>query len=134
MILLIDFSIPQQPTSYTRSLSLRDAVCETAFACGRVNYKREAFVSALDQALYLRFTADQAGALFFSLQLASKLRHRCAADRSGLRMDGVCPSGMADREHPAVYPQRDDRKMECAFPCAATCKPTEAFGLPKAAG
>lgn len=115
--LLLDFGNTAQPEAYTRSLNLRDALCTTEFTVGGVQHRREAFVSAPDQALYLRLTADT---LTFSCTLQSQLRHRCTAGASGLSMHGICPSGMADgnRRSPAVYAMRDDRKgMRFAVCC-----------------
>ncbi|HPF87371.1 MAG TPA: glycoside hydrolase family 95 protein [Candidatus Limiplasma sp.] len=110
--LLLDFDDIHQAGNYTRSLSLREAVCTTEFISGGVRCRREAFVSAPDQALYLRLTADTAGALAFTCSLQSQLRHRSTADMQGLTLTGICPSGMADggRRSPAVYARCDDRK------------------------
>ncbi len=51
------------PTDYRRVLDLDTATVTTSYVLGGVQYVREYFVSAADDALVVRLTADQAGAI-----------------------------------------------------------------------
>ncbi|WP_194904314.1 glycoside hydrolase family 95 protein [Catenulispora rubra] len=56
-------------TGYRRELDYDRAVVGTSFERGGTGYRREAFVSAPDQVMVLRFTADEPGAISFSASL-----------------------------------------------------------------
>ncbi|MBB6673364.1 glycoside hydrolase family 95 protein [Cohnella nanjingensis] len=79
---------------YVRELDLETAVARVSYRQAGVRYAREAFVSAPDQALVVRLTADRPGALHFSFVLDSLLRHAPAPEGEDERvwgMDGRCP-------------------------------------------
>jgi len=65
--LYLDF---QQTTvrNYRRSLNLNEAIAHVSYRYRRVNYQREVFVSYPDNVIVVRLTADQKGALSFSLR------------------------------------------------------------------
>ena len=52
-------------TAYERSLSLEDAIYRNTFTANDVKFKREAFVSAPDQVMVMRFTADKKASINF---------------------------------------------------------------------
>lgn len=60
-----------QATDYLRELHLDDAVAETAYKVGDVNFRREAFVSYPDQVLVVRITASQPGQITLSAGMDS---------------------------------------------------------------
>ncbi len=52
-----------EPTSYRRELDLDTAMATTTFTTDGVTYKREVFVSPVDQAIIVRITADKAASI-----------------------------------------------------------------------
>ena len=58
-------------TGYQRVLNLSDAVAETTYKSGAVEFRREAFVSWPDQVLVVHITASQPGQLSFSVGMDS---------------------------------------------------------------
>lgn len=60
-----------QATDYRRELHLDDAVAETAYKVGDVNFRREAFVSYPDQIFVVRVTAGQPGQITLSAGMDS---------------------------------------------------------------
>ncbi len=60
-----------QATDYQRELQLDDAIAETVYKAGSVQFKREVFVSYPDQVLVVRITASQPGQLTFSVAMDS---------------------------------------------------------------
>ncbi|RZK40995.1 MAG: glycoside hydrolase family 95 protein [Pedobacter sp.] len=58
-------------SNYKRSLDLNTAVASTSYTLAGVNYKREYFASAINQAVVMRFTADKANVLSFDAELSS---------------------------------------------------------------
>lgn len=55
-------------SDYRRSLNLNDAIAHVSYEYEGVNYKREAFMSYPDNVLVVRLTADEAGALSFTVR------------------------------------------------------------------
>ena len=60
-----------QTTQYRRELHLNDAIAETAYQVGSIDFRREAFISYPDQVLVVRITASQPGQLTFTASLNS---------------------------------------------------------------
>ncbi len=60
---------PERVRNYRRSLDLSQAVTHVTYESDGVRYERECFVSAPDQAIVLRLTADRPGALSFTAAL-----------------------------------------------------------------
>ena len=80
--------------NYRRELNLGDAVARIDYEQGGVGYHREAFVSAPDQAVVIRLTADKPGALTFDAQLERSERASLAGDGSnGLLLSGRLNNG-----------------------------------------
>ena len=60
-----------QTTQYRRELHLDDALAETTYRVGSIDFRREAFISYPDQVLVVRITASQPGQLTFTASLDS---------------------------------------------------------------
>ncbi len=87
--------IPESTTSnYQRSLSLNNALATTTFTANGVDYKREMFVSAPDNALIVRFTANQPKSLTLSISLATQLEGTIVAQGNDIVMDAIAPALM----------------------------------------
>ncbi len=59
-----------KPEQYRRELDLETAITRVNFKDGKVNYTREVFASAVDQAIYVRLSADKPGKLNCVLSLS----------------------------------------------------------------
>ena len=69
--LRLHFPEHDQATEYRRELKLDDAIAETSYKIGSVNFRREVFVSYPDQVLIVRITASQPGQLTFTVRMDS---------------------------------------------------------------
>lgn len=103
--------------NYRRELDLNDAVCRTRFTLNGVRYVRETFVSAADQVMVVRFTADQPGRIAVRASFDSQLRHqvhRVSADK--LAMQGRSPSHVeplhARSDDPVIYEEERGIRFE----------------------
>jgi alpha-L-fucosidase 2 len=67
--LLLDFPKTGAATDYRRELDLDRAMTRVTYRAAGVTYTREVFVSAPDQVLVMRLTADRPGAVTFSAVL-----------------------------------------------------------------
>ncbi len=82
-------------TDYRRELNLNDAVTRMEFQRGGVTFKREMFVSAPDEVMVLRLTADKPGQLSFVTRLDRPERFATVADgKNGLLMTGQMDNGV----------------------------------------
>ncbi len=68
--LTFDFGNLRGVTNYRRELDIEEAVARVKYSSGQVNYLREIFSSAPDQAIVARFTADKEGALTYTVRLS----------------------------------------------------------------
>jgi len=71
--IFVDFNLPQNPDilNYYRDLDLNTATSSVRYQYKKVNYKREYFASYPAQVIVLRYTADEAKALNFSVKPVS---------------------------------------------------------------
>ncbi|MBV8708610.1 MAG: glycoside hydrolase family 95 protein, partial [Acidobacteriaceae bacterium] len=69
--LRLHFPGHRQATQYGRGLDLEDAMADTHYKIGAVEFRREAFVSYPDQVLVVRLTASEPGQLTFSVGMDS---------------------------------------------------------------
>ena len=69
--LRLHFPGHDEAMEYRRELKLDDAIAETSYKIGLVNFRREVFVSYPDQVLIVRITAGQPGQLTFNLRMDS---------------------------------------------------------------
>ena len=65
-----DFGPQRGITNYRRELNIEEAVARVSYTANQVNYLREVFSSAPDQALVIRFTADKTGSLNFTIHFS----------------------------------------------------------------
>ena len=83
-----------QPADYRRELDLETAIARLTYRLGDVTYTREVFVSAPDDVLVVRLTADQPGALNFDVALDRPERFTTTAEGPDrLLMTGQLPDG-----------------------------------------
>jgi alpha-L-fucosidase 2 len=83
--------------NYRRELNLADAVATVEYQQAGVHYRREAFVSAPDQAVIIRLTADRPRSITFDARLDRPERGSVVADgASGLLMTGQLNNGTDD--------------------------------------
>lgn len=79
---------------YRRELDLGQALARTEFSLGGVRYRREAFLSAPDEAFVQEFSASEPGSLSFEVTLSRPegARVRAIGDRQ-LELTGELPNG-----------------------------------------
>ena len=127
-LLFSDFR--EKPVDYVRSLNLKTAELASSFTapdCG-MRVKKEAFLSAPEQALFLKISAENAdGAaredeevrnagtgISFRILLDSQLKSVCSAEGSRLILSGIAPSYDApsylEEENPVIYEEDPPRK------------------------
>ncbi len=88
------FADANPASGYRRALDLTTATAQTEFTRGGVKFRREIFVSAPDQAIVLRLTADQRGRINFAATLDRPERFTTVADgANGLLMTGAMING-----------------------------------------
>lgn len=80
--------------NYRRELNLADATARISYEQGGVNFTREVFVTAPDEAIVIRLRADKPGALSFDARLDRPERFETVADGAGgLLMRGQLNNG-----------------------------------------
>ncbi len=93
--LLLDFDFQGQVVEdYRRGLDLNRAIHTTEFKIGDVTYTREFFISAADQVIVMRLTANQPGRISCRVQLDTQLgfKHIDTLKPHTLVMTGKAPS------------------------------------------
>lgn len=93
--LMLHFAGHETVTDYRRELDLDAATVRVRYTLHGVHFLRETFVSAPDQVLVVRVTADRPGALTFTANLQGTRND--AHSNYGtdyFRMDGVAPDGL----------------------------------------
>ena len=101
--------------SYRRSLDLGSAVVTVTYRVGNVQYTREVFASYPDQVLVVRLAADRPGALSFTAELDSPLRHRTAAEGGVLKLLGKAPAHVDPNYYDLPDPVRYDEEEGMTF-------------------
>ena len=92
-------------TDYRRELDLATAITRITYRLGEITYTREMFVSAADEVIVVRLTADQPGSLNFDVALDRHERFTTASEGPDqLRMTGQLIDGKdsADGTHTGV--------------------------------
>lgn len=91
-------------TDYTRSLDLDQAVQTTTYRIGHTRYRRELFVSAVDQVMCVRYEAEGEGELTVQAKLSSPQPGKVYTEGGQqLALEGRCPTHVADNylgDHP----------------------------------
>lgn len=67
--LVLAFPGAQAPRHYRLALDLDEAVVSVSYTLGGVRFRREVFVSPVDQVIVVRLTADRPGSISFKAQL-----------------------------------------------------------------
>ena len=84
-----DFDYDEAPiTEYQRQLDLDTGIAATIFKVGDVTYRREVFISAPDQVVVMRLSADSPGAISFGLSFTRSVGYYCR------RLPKISPSGL----------------------------------------
>ncbi|MEP6628085.1 MAG: glycoside hydrolase family 95 protein [Ginsengibacter sp.] len=65
-----------QPANYKRDLNIGNAISTTSFTINNITYKREAFISAPDNVMVIRMSADEKGQLNFDVNATSPLHSK----------------------------------------------------------
>ncbi len=99
---------------YARQLDIGKGVSTVSFVSGGVRHTRESFISAPDEALVIRLTADQKSAITFEARLSSPIRYAVRAEGGDLLLEGLAPSRVEPSykkcDHPVVYADDDEKK------------------------
>ena len=99
--LRIDFTHTGQITNYRRELDLDRACAYTRYKAGDVQFEREAFVSAPDQAIVLRVSADKPGQLNCTIALDGPLQKSVQTmGNDRLLLTGKAAAHVAGAGHP----------------------------------
>jgi alpha-L-fucosidase 2 len=89
--LVLDIAQPEDVRDYRRDLDLTQAIARVRYTAGQTAFVRETFISAVDQALVMRLSADKPGAIAFAASLKSELRPKVSGQNGQLILDGRCP-------------------------------------------
>ncbi|HVS96263.1 MAG TPA: glycoside hydrolase family 95 protein [Puia sp.] len=107
-------------SGYRRELDIRDAVASTKYTVNGVEYTREAFVSAPDGVMVVRWTCSRPGALNLSISASSLLRNRHVKE-SG-RGDGSGPYwGIGGKAPVHVEPNYVNSKLPVRYDDGDSC-------------
>jgi alpha-L-fucosidase 2 len=87
---------------YERELDLETAMTRTRYTKGGIQYLREAFVSAADQAMVVQLTADQPGSVSVTASLTSPHPHSFVKETDSIAMKGNGPSH-PEPFHPSTF-------------------------------
>ena len=105
--LRLDFSRTSAVTDYRRSLDIGSAMSEVRFRSDGIEYKRETFISHVDQLMVMRLSASQKRSISFEVRLDSQLRHEVKANGSRIELSGMAPSHVVpsywQSENPVQY-------------------------------
>ena len=97
------------PTAYYRDLNIQDAIATTNFTVNGVQFKRTVLVSAPDQVIVVRLTADKAKQLNITVSASSILHFKNEmSGKDALTLKGkapahVDPSYFHDNKEPVIY-------------------------------
>jgi alpha-L-fucosidase 2 len=105
----VDCERTGEATDYRRELDLRTAVARSGYKVGGVTFEREAFASAPEQAIVMRMTASQPGALNATIWMDGALVRSVktvGANRllaTGKAAKHVAGAGHPGSEHPITF-------------------------------
>ncbi|WP_141503099.1 glycoside hydrolase family 95 protein [Paenibacillus luteus] len=113
-------------SDYYRELNLNHAVSKSSFMHLGARYHREAFISAVDQCMVIKLSADQPQSISFHMTMNSPLQHSISVKDHTVILDGLCPSHVdpnyVDSPNPIIY-ETDERKRGIAFRTLAAVEP-----------
>lgn len=78
-------------SNYRRELDLSKAISKITYNSNGVDYKREYYISYPDKIMVIHISASQKGALNFSLNFNSQLRHKLSSTNKTLMVNGQTP-------------------------------------------
>ena len=80
------------PSSYVRGLDLSAAIANVRYVINGAEFTREAFVSAVDQVMVIRFTCNKPGMISMTVRISRDRYYECVVKEppSGLMMKGHC--------------------------------------------
>lgn len=84
--------------NYERMLDLSTAIHTVKYEKNNITYKRESFVSAVDNVMVMNFTASTEKAVNITVKMTSQLKHTIFTDSEYLLLDGICPSNSQTNE------------------------------------
>ena len=90
--LRLTFAHGDAATDYRRELDLATALARVSYRVGTVRFRREVFVSAVDQVLVVQLGCDRPGQLTLAVDLESPLRSTTTPEPNGLALSGKAPS------------------------------------------
>nr|WP_237722178.1 glycoside hydrolase family 95 protein [Sediminibacterium roseum] len=94
----------KEVSNYYRDLDIQDAVSTTKYTVDGVNYRREVFVSAPDNIMVVKITADKAGSINLQLSVKSQLKYQLQANNNTIVLKGKAPAHV----EPSYYnPKRE---------------------------
>jgi len=105
-----------EPAGYRRALDMATGLHAVEYEADGVRFARETFVSAPDQVLAMRLTADRAGALNLCVTLSPALDAAVALTDSSASITGNCPAYVWHYDDPQeprgkiVYGKTDETK------------------------
>jgi alpha-L-fucosidase 2 len=86
--LKLDFPGHEKATDYRRELDISTAIATVSYQSEGVEFRREVFVSPVDQAVVIRITADKPGKVNFSTTYESPLEHEVTAAGNQVKITG----------------------------------------------
>lgn len=100
---------------FTRSLDLSKAIASVVYKVDGISYKREIFISGVDQVMVIKISADQPKSIHFTLGIQSQLKSNVTVEDGYLMLKGSAPSHVEpnysqDLEEPVVYSEKDKEK------------------------
>ncbi len=106
--LLLDMKHPEgEVRGYRRFLDIERAVSGLHYRVGEVNFTREAFVSAPDQVMAMRISADKPGMISLRTGFTCQLRAKVFVEEDRMILDGIAPSQVdpsyVDSPEPVIY-------------------------------
>ena len=104
LVLQLPHSGEVQGSTYRNELDLDTAIVTTAYESGGVRFRREVFVSPVDQVIVVRLTASEPGSVSFAAQLRGE-RNQAHSNYATdyFRMDGIGGEGLVVRGKSADY-------------------------------
>ena len=102
--IMLTFHRPDPVSDYRRQLDLDTAIASTSYRQGATRFRRDVFVSPVDQVIVVRLTADRPGQISFDAQLRGRrntAHSNYATDY--FEMDGSGSDGLVVRGKSADY-------------------------------
>ena len=113
--MILDFKHSGAVSEYYRSLDLTTAVANVEYISDEVKYKREMFVSAPDNVVAVKITADKPQSISFSLNFQCQLKSDIHVKDGILILKGEAPSNVqqnypSECANHAEYSDKDDER------------------------